>query len=61
MQHDQQKTGMFELQKQQLEDMDEHKKTLEGEFENLMHGFDEEMTQLKKKHQQELKTKVCYE
>ena len=49
----------MQLEQRQQQEMYEHRKALEREFESQMHTFDKEMEKLKTKHRQELESKVC--
>jgi len=49
---------IIQLEQRQQQEMYEHRKALEREFENQMHTFDKEMEKLKTKHRQELEQKV---
>ena len=49
---------IISLEQRQQQEMYEHRKALEREFENQMHTFDKEMEKLKTKHRQELEQKV---
>lgn len=49
---------IIQLEQRQSQEMYEHRKALEREFENQMHTFDKEMERLKSKHRQELEQKV---
>ena len=46
------------MEQRQQQEMYEHRKALEREFESQMHTFDKEMERLKSKHRQELESKV---
>ena len=49
---------ILQLEQKQKQEMCDHRKALEREFENQMHMFDKEMEKLKTKHRTELEQKV---
>lgn len=49
---------ILQLEQRQKQEMCDHRKALEREFENQMHTFDKEMEKLKSKHRQELEQKT---
>ena len=51
---------ILQLEQRQQQEMYEHRKALEREFESQMHTFDKEMERLKSKHRQELESKVVH-
>ena len=50
---------ILQLEQRQQQEMYEHRKALEREFESQMHTFDKEMERLKSKHRMGLESKVC--